>query len=186
VRSIAARSAAAAVVLALAGGALAAGAVKDPRTLVLRKSDLPARAVKGPSATASPSTFGDREFTVYFNLSAGKREEVLTSDVAVSGTGKRAATGYRIMLATYTGLPGSSPYKLPAYGDGQRAEYQPDPGRGVLVVHKGKVVWQLVLEDCGPQSPAGCLGGVTPPRLTRPQALAELEKYAPKQERRVR
>jgi hypothetical protein len=90
------------------------------------------------------------------------------------------------MLAAYTRLPGSFPFKLRAYGDEQRAEYQPDPGRGVLVVHLRNVVWKLVVEDCGPLSPAGCLGGVTPPKLTRAQALAELKKYAPKQERRVR
>ncbi len=167
-------------------GALAAATVKDPKALVVQKADLPAGFVKGPSSAVSPSTFGDREFTVYYNFRAGKREEVLTSDVAVSGAGKRAAAGYKIMLAAYTGFPGVSALKLPAYGDEQRAEYQPDPGRGVLVVHKGNVVWRLVVEDCGPQSPAGCLGSVTPPKLTRAQALAELRKYAPKQKRRLR
>ena len=176
---------AAAVATALAVTAVAVAAPKDPKTLVLRKADLPANAVKGPSATASPSTFGDREFTVYYNVRAAGREEVVTSDVAASGGAKRASAGYRVMLATYTGFPGVSALKLPAYGDEQRAEYQPEPGRGVLVVRKRNVVWQLVVEDCGPQSPAGCLGGVTPPKLTRAQALAELRKYAPKQKRRV-
>lgn len=174
------------VAMAVATAAVAAARPKDPKTLVLQKADFPAGTVKGPSATAAPSTFGDREFTVYYNVRAGKREKVVTSDVAVSGAGRRAAAGYRIMLAAYTGLPKSSPLKLPPYGDEQRAEYQPDPGRGVLVVHRKNVVWKLVVEDCGPLSPAGCLGGVTPPKLTRAQALAELKKYAPKQERRLR
>jgi len=170
---------------ALAAAGASAASAPNPKALVLQKADLPVGAVKGPSYTASPSTFGNREYWVTYNVRAAGREEVLTSEAAASAAAGRATAGYRVMLATETGLPGASALKLPSYGREQRAEYQPDPGLGVLVVHQGNVVWRLAVQDCGPQSPAGCLGGVTPPKLTRSQAVAELEKYARKQKARV-
>jgi hypothetical protein len=179
------------IVAAIAGAALltatavAATALKDPKALVLQKADLPATAVRGPSYAASPSTFGNREYWVAFNLRAGSREEVLTSDVAVSRQAKDAARGYKLMLVTYTGLPGGTPLTLPAYGNAQRAEYRADTGRATLVVRENAAVWRLVVESCSSLSPAGCLGGRTPPKLTKAQAVSELQKYARKQRARI-
>lgn len=178
---------AAAAVIAMAAGttAFAATAGNDPKALVLQKADLPAGAVKGPTASVAPSTFGDREFTVYYNVRSGAREEVITSDVAVSRQASRASAGYRIMVASYTGLPGGSPLKLPAHGSEQRAEYRPETGRAVLIVRKNAVVWEVAVESCSALSPAGCLGGRTPPKLTKAQAVSELKKYARKQRARI-
>jgi hypothetical protein len=165
--------------------AAAAGGSKDPKALVLQKTDLPPSAVTGPSFAVAPSTFGDREFTVYYNLRAAGREVVLTSEVAVSRASAVAKSGYRLMLAAYTSSPGRSPLKLPSYGSEERAEYEAAQGRAVLVVRKDAAVWRLEVESCSAMSPAGCLGGRTPPKLTKAQALSELRKYARKQKARI-
>jgi hypothetical protein len=174
-----------AALMAVTATAAAGATSTDSKALVLQKADLPAAAVRGPSSSVAPSTFGDREFTVYYDFRVAGREEVLTSEVAVSRASKGGRSGYRLMLAMYTSSPGVSPLKLPAYGSEQRAIYQPAEGRAVLVVRKNAVVWHLAVESCGAMSPVGCLGGRTPPKLTRAQALAELEKYARKQKARI-
>ena len=174
-----------ALIVAVTAAAAAVGASKDPKALVLQKADLPATAAKGPSFAVAPSTFGDREFTVYYNLRVAGREEVVTSEVAVSRAGEKAKAGYRLMLAAYTAYPGMSPLTLSLYGSEQRPEFQAAEGRAVLVVRKDAVVWHLEVESCNARSPAGCLGGRTPPKLTKAQAVSELRKYARKQQARI-
>jgi hypothetical protein len=174
-----------ALIIVVATTASAGGTSTNPKALVLQKADLPASAVKGPSFAVAPSTFGDRDFTVYYNLRVPGREEVLTSDVAVSRQAKAAARGYRLMVATYSSAQGLTPLKLPAYGSEQRAVYNAGTGSAVLIVRKNTTVWRLAVESCSPLSPAGCLGGRTPPKLTKPQASSELRKYARKQKARI-
>ena len=173
-----------ALILAVTAAA-AGGTSNDPKALVLQKADLPAAAVKGPSYAVSPSTFGDRDFTVYYNIRAAGREEVLTSDVAVSKQATAATRGDRLMLAAYASAQSLSPLKLPVYGSEQRAAYRADTGSAVLIVRKNTIVWRLAVESCSALSPAGCLGGRTPPKLTKARALAELERYARKQKARI-
>ena len=163
----------AALIVAVTATTAAGGTSKDPKALVLQKADLPAAAVKGPSHAVAPSTFGDREFTVYYNLRGAGREEVLTSEVAVSRATEKAKAGYRLMLAAYTTYPGMSPLTLSSYGSEQQAEFQAAEGRAVLVVRRNALVWHLEIESCSARSPAGCLGGRTPPKLTKAQALSE-------------
>jgi hypothetical protein len=175
---------AAIVTAALAAQAVAAATPRDPAKLVLRASDFPAGAVAGPTAPSIVAGRG-KEASGTFNFRVGSREEEVTSDVVVWKSVGEARTAYRITLGGYTGTPGATTLKLPAFGDEQAADFAPKPARGQLIVRKGSVVWRLTVQDCGELAPAGCVLGRTPPKLTRTQALAELEKYARVQEARI-
>jgi hypothetical protein len=171
--------------LAAAATALAADSAKNPRTLVLQPSDVPAGATRQPLGKVTSAGIV-KVFTVTFNFRKGSREEEVTSDVAVAGTPADAATEYRLWVAAYTGFEGDRVIHLPSYGDEQSADYlaNPERARGQLIVRKNNVVWDLTVENCGTLAPYGC-AGTTPPKMTMAQALAELKKYAAKLKARV-
>jgi hypothetical protein len=180
----------AAVALALAGVAAAA----TPQTLSLRAADFPA----GAKATPAPAISGPngKSYTVTFNFKAGGREEEVTALVWVApsaGVAKRLYAGY---VQQTQGFQGERSLTLPRYGDAQAAnwaDYKPAGGggaeraRSALVVLKGRVFWELTVEDCNGAglSPAGCAFGPTPPKIKEATAVAELKKYAAKQRARV-
>jgi hypothetical protein len=182
----------AAILAPAATAALAMTAAKDPKTLALRKSDFPPGAVQFPvpdSTVKGPLT---SFYSVTFNFRTLSREEEVTGYVGVSSSSGETAAQYRIHVAVNSGLEGTTVLKLPRYGDEQYAAFIQGPktggysrARGELVVRKGKVVWDLTVESCGPFAPYGCTAGRTPPNLTRAQAIAELKKYAAKQKARV-
>ena len=170
--------------------AMAAGSAKGPKKLVLRPSDFPSGTTGAQTFTA-PGTIG-KSYSITFNFHAGTREEEVTSEVTVATNAANAAHVYAIVVGGNTGLEGDTIVRLPSYGDRQTADFFLGPlrggarrARGEVIVRRRNVVWQLTVESCGPYAPAGCLGGVTPPDLTKAQAIAELKKYAPKQKARV-
>jgi hypothetical protein len=174
---------AAALVAGLTGAA--ASAALAANTYILQKSDFPAGAISGPTAPAIVSGANGKDYSATYNFKAGPREEEVTSDVVVWKKASDAASNYRITLGGYTHLPHSTAYKLPAYGDEQVAEYEPEAGMGEVVVHKGNIVWMVTVQSCSHLAPAGCVLGTTPPKMTAAQALAELKKYALKQKARI-
>jgi hypothetical protein len=168
---------------ALATTALAASAPKDPKTLVLQQSDVPAGARPGLSG---PIPAGKKKaYTVTFNFRIGSREEELTSYAEVWKDAAGAKAGYTTAVAGYSGFGNEKVLQLPASGDEQHSDFNPTPARGQLIVRKNRVVWRLTIQSCGPLAPAGCLFGRTPPKMTQAQALSELAKYAPRQKARV-
>lgn len=172
--------------LALAAPAALAGtAAKSPKALVLRVADFPRGATSGQAFTV-PGKLAS-SYSISFNVRNGRREEVVTTEVAVARSPAGAARVYATTVAGNTGLPGHTPVPLPVYGDQQTADFfaSPQRARGEVIVRRGRIVWHLTVESCGPLAPAGCLGGVTPPKLTKVEAIAELRKYAPRQKARV-
>ncbi len=186
------------VAASLAVTAIAGTALKDPKALVLRISDFPARTragsaygVKGPLASI---------YTATFQINPGdlRREEDVEIEVWVAKDAAGAKRIYEQTLATYTGKgPQIGPFakafkgevvlQLPRYGDEQFADYLPNPQRphGQLIVHKNQVVWYLTVENCTPLA-ASCYGtSRTEPPIGRARAIAELRKYAPKLKARV-
>ncbi len=182
----------------MATAALAAGAAKDPKTLVLRVSDFPsgthagtAYGVKGPLASS---------YTASFNIRPGdiRREEDVTIEAWVARDAAGAKGIYQQTLATYTGkgpqigalakgFKGEVVLRLPSYGDEQFADYLPNPQRphGQLIVRKGDVVWYLTVENCTSLAPS-CYGtSRTEQPIGKGHALAELKKYAAKEKARV-
>jgi hypothetical protein len=176
----------AAVLLAATSSVLASSAAKNPRTLVLQPSDFPAGATRQPLGKVTSAGIA-KIFTVTFNFRKGTAEEEVTSDVAVATKPKDAATEYGLQVAAYTGFKGSTKVRLPSYGDEQYAEYlvNAERARGQLIVRKNNVVWTLTVENCGTLAPYGCVGGKTPPKMSKPQAIVELKKYALKMKARV-
>jgi hypothetical protein len=178
----------AALAAVVACGALAGGAAKDPKAVVLQGSDLPAGAVRQPyGAVVNGGTA--RIFSVTFNFKNGANEEEVTSFAAVAKDKEAAESTYRLQVAGNTGLPGDTIVKLPSYGDEQTADFfskgSAARARGEVIVRRNNVVWSVTVENCGPYSPYGCSGGKTPPNITTAQALAELKKLAPRQKARV-
>jgi hypothetical protein len=165
----------------LAGTALAGGGA----ALTLQKADFPAGAVSGvpsPGITHGPT---DKEYASIHHFLVGGHEEEVTSDVVVFKNPADLESDYKITLGGYTHLPHSAAYRLPAYGDEQVAEYEPEPGMSEVVVHRGNLVWMVTVQNCSHFAPSGCRLGTTPPKLTAAQALAELKKYALKQKARI-
>jgi hypothetical protein len=162
--------------------ALASSRANDPRKLVLQPSDFPAGATRQPLGSVISGGLA-KSYTVTFNFRNGSREEEVTSDVAVSSNPRAAATEYNLMIAAHTGFTGDTTLHLPAYGDGQYADFFLDPmrARGQVIVRKHNVVWSVTVENCGPLAPYSCVGGTDPPKMTNAQSLTELKKYALKQ-----
>jgi len=138
----------------------------NPKTLALRVSDFPDGA-KGSGVSRSSGP-GGSVYSSSFNFKAGGSEATYASEV-------EQISGFR----------GEKALSLPRYGDRQTAnwaDYKNSDGaeraRAALVVLKNHVVWTLVVERCGLLAPYGCSFGPTPPKITRAQAVAELEKYA--------
>ena len=160
----------AAAALLVAGPAAAATAAN---TYTLQISDFPAGAISGATAPAIVSGSNGKDHSATYNFKVGSREEEVTSDVVVWKKAADAVSNYKITLGGYTHLPHSVAYTLPAYGDEQVAEYEPEAGMGEVVVHKGNIVWMVTVQSCSHFAPAGCVLGTTPPKMTAAQALAE-------------
>jgi hypothetical protein len=172
------------VAAALAALAATGAAMSGTPGYVLQKSDFPAGAVSGAPSPGIVHGPTEKEYASTYQFLVGGHEEEVTSDVVVEKPAD-VEPDYKITLGGYTHLPHSTAYKLPAYGDEQVAEYEPEQGMGEIVVHKGNRIWMVTVQNCSHFAPSGCLLGTTPPKLTAAQALAELKKYALKQKARI-
>lgn len=163
------------VVLA-AGTALAASAAKDPLSLVLQRSDMPAKAkyVNGRMPTVEKAmAAGGIASSVAFHHSNIQRSQTKTDTVSgmvvtLKSPGDARKT-YRLFKEDLAPKP-SNIVRLPAYGDEQVAWWTPSVSKAELLVRKGSMVWQLE---------------VNPELLTKSQTLAQLRVYAVKQKRRI-
>lgn len=145
--------------------ALAATTSKDPKTLVLQKSDLPA----GARATAK---YADAMgYFVTYRYKTGSKQAELSSFVAVLPSRKLAVATFRELRTDVLDI--ERKLSLPKYGDEQIAAYLPITD-GQLIVRKGNTVWALIL---------GAVVGT--PELTIAEAIAEFKRYGPKAMKRV-
>lgn len=159
---------AAVVAATMATTALAASSAKNPKTLVLQKSDFPAGARVINKYTAGGASGAGAGYYVTYRYKSGSKTRELASFVLVAKSSSLAGALFRELK---TDIPRTK-LVLPKYGDEQLAGFQGLDG-GTLIVRRNTVVWSLKIEydiDIG---------------LTKPEAIAELKRYAPKQMKRV-
>jgi hypothetical protein len=169
-RTILAAAAVVVVAAVMATTALAASTLKDPKTLVLQKSDFPAGARLIKKYTAGGATSGGATYYVTYRYKAGSKTRQLSSSAIVFKSRGAAVAGFRYFKSDT--IKTATKLTLPKYGDEQFATFLGLDG-GELFVRKNTVVWSLKIDydlDIG---------------LTKPEAIAELKRYAPKQMKRV-
>jgi hypothetical protein len=163
-------AAATVVAAAVATTALAAGALKDPKTLVLQKSDFPAGARIKSKGGTSAGGYG-AGYSVTFSYRTRSKPNELSSSVSVWKSRSVAIAGFRELKGDVG--PAVPRIPLPKYGDEQIATFHSLDG-GRLIVRKNTVVWVLELQSI-----------VGSRELTKAEAVAELKRYGPKQKKRV-
>jgi hypothetical protein len=172
-----------ALLVVLAGSAAAAAFAARPEALLLRKSDFPGTAkynwgqlpanvvdaLKGIGVDASGAYL-----TVTIPAGGATKYESISGLVVTAASAAQAKTAYAAFLQELE-RRSTSELRLPAYGEQQLALYHsPKYGSKVeLVVRYNRVVWQLEVAGQGLLV------------LPKPKLLAELEKYAKKQQTRV-
>jgi hypothetical protein len=170
------------VAAALIVSAASTGATKDPLSLVLQRSDFPAktkwRAARYASVDKSLAAAGFKAKSADYSaeIPRGPTETLFVSGrvvvLASAAEARRLFAQYRRDIALDLKL--ARAVRLPAYGDEQSAFTQTNPGvRADLRVRTGATVWRVEVR----------WGGVE--KLTVAQALKELRTYATKLQRRV-
>ncbi len=169
----------------LVGGALAAPALKDPRSLALRKSDFPSSASlaneNAGRTVPLPSGGTGKGYMAGYSFRNGSRdEEVVITVIATGSVGQARSLFAALKKEVLKKSKSDTAARLPKYGDEQLRATQYD-GRGPnvwsteLLVRKNTVVWILNVSS----HPS------TSKPFAKTQALAELRKYAAKQKLRA-
>jgi len=163
----------AAVAVALAATmtatALAAGTLKNPKTMVLQPSDfLPAKARVLSKYTSGASSQGGAGYTVTYRYTSGSATREVQSSVVVMKSRSLAGEAYRFFKGEVN--KAASKLTLPKYGDEQFATYF--FGEGELHVVRNTVLWVLTVRYDSDS-------------LTKAQAIAELKRFGSKAMKRV-
>ncbi len=182
------------VLLALVMGAVcavsaaAAGAAKDPMSLVLRKADFPA----GTTYEADDGDYTQFKYRLDaggvsfesatfqgISSSSAKGSLHVTGSVFVTPSVAQARKGFELMKSRREFFWASTkrPLSVPSYGDQQYVLHEPAGGEGIwianLVVRKRGTLWALrVLSE-------------RRPAISKAEFLASVKKYAGKQRARV-
>lgn len=146
--------------------ALAASTAKDPKDLVLQKSDfLPARASlwRKPIRDKNPQV---STYAVYYRYKTGSKTFELISTASVMNPNV-ATSAFREARSQL--LQGYRKISLPKYGDEQAAGLAREDNAGELWVRKGGTMWAISV--LGP--------------ITEADAVAQLKRFGPKQMKRV-
>ena len=171
--------------VALAGGALAASALKDPKALALRKADFPASAKLANENVGKPTPLptggtGKGYMAGYAFRNGTRDEEVVITVIATGSAAQARALFAGLKKEVLKKGKSDTSARLPRYGDEQLRATQYD-GRGPnvwateLLVRKNTVVWTLNV---------GAHPSTSKP-FPKAQALSELKKYAGKQKLRA-
>jgi hypothetical protein len=159
--------------------ATAASHARDPLTLVLQRSDFPAKTtwsqLRHPTMERSYSRAGlqARVAGYYAEIPRGSTELTLVSgDISVFAGAAQARRAFSSFKAHPAYM---KPVRVPSYGDEQVALIQTSAAgpRVELRVRRGAVIWRLAVVGSGTES------------LTKAQVLTTLNTYAPKQKRRI-
>ena len=164
-----------ATAVVVTGSALAASAASDPLSLVLQRSDLPAKAKYAsgrlPTVEKALAAAGITGAVAFHHSTlplSSTRYETVSGVVIVLKSAGDARRVYRLTKADLAPKPGSV-VRLAAYGDEQVATWTQSVSKAEILVRKGSVVWQLEVD----------------PEGTKSQVLGKLETYAVKQKRRI-
>lgn len=120
----------------IAGTALAASTAKNPKTLVLQKSDFPAGVRVVEKYTAGGASAGGAGYYITYRYKSGSKMRELASFALVAKSSSLARALYRELK---TDVPRTK-LVLPKYGDEQVAGFLGLDG-GLLVVRKNTVIW---------------------------------------------
>jgi hypothetical protein len=176
---------------AAATGALAAPFAKDPSSLILRKSDFPAKA-DYDSSSGDDIGIGDKlsaarvewDAAGYLGATYSKKKGFLQVSGVVftlpsAAEAKKALTIAKKVRDTFwKKFSGpTKPIQVGSYGDRQFARYDPAGGEGIgtieLLVRRNTVMWLLNLKlERRPAAP-------------KAELLADLKKFAAEQKARV-
>jgi hypothetical protein len=181
--------------------ALAASDAKNPKAMVLQKSDFPAGARLSPTSLGRGKHFLTDEWAVEWDYKIGAKQFTIRNEVVVMSP--RVAIGVRPLSSPP--LRGYRQITLPKYGDEQVAGFSRKgneaadlryadlqslglvgrymdvvdaTGRsravpeGMLAVWKGRVLWSIAVWR-------------TDRFITKAEAIAQLKRYAPKVMKRV-
>lgn len=172
-----------AAVLPAATAASAGTSAADASRLVLARSDFPAQTKytwgrMPPSFGVALAAQGIKATNAYYaaDLSRGgsTRYAIVSGLVVATGSAAQAREAYAVFKRELR-RESMTVLRLPAYGDEQMALFQ-SPKLGSLaqlLVRRNSVVWQLEIQG----------GGLLV--IPKPTLLAELKKYAAKQNARV-
>lgn len=163
---------AALVAAAMTATALAASTAKDPKTLVLQKSDLPA----GASLKGKPIRDKNAQvhaYSVEWRYKAGAKQFHL---ISVASVMSRAVAVAAFRQARSLFRSGYRKISLPKYGDEQVAALAREDNAGELWVRKGGIVWSISVNT---------VSFVKDGVITKPESIAHLKRFAPKQMKRV-
>jgi hypothetical protein len=170
--------------LTLAASAGAATGIADARKLALQAPDFPssARRMSEKSNRSAPLPGGRRgqAYTTTFQFPSGLKRELVTVLVVATGSGATARAVHAQLVAEAKRVPGALAVRLRSYGAGQYAWLSGRVGLGEaqadILVRRGSVVWAVGVSTDPTAKEFG---------FTRAEAVAELSKYASKQQRRV-
>jgi hypothetical protein len=174
-------------VLALLPLTASTGAItqmKDARKLALQASDLPSSArrmsEKSNRSALLPGGRRGHAYTTTFRFPSGLKREGVTVLVVATGSGATARAVHAQLVAEAKRAPGAVAVRLRTYGAGQYAWLSGriglDEAQADILVRQGAVVWGIGVSTDPSAKDFG---------FTRAEAVAELSKYASKQQRRV-
>jgi hypothetical protein len=158
------------VAAALVTTAPAATSAKDPKVLVLQKSDFPAGA-RQTMKQADRDAQQASHFVTYRVRGGSQMLDVMSWAIVMSP--RLATVAFRQQRAD---LAGERKVSLPRYGDEQVAVLAREDNEGQVWVRKGGTVWGMSVNTAG----VGNWG-----LITKAESVAQLKRYAPKQMRRV-
>jgi hypothetical protein len=161
--------------------ASAGSLASDPMSLVLQRSDVPAKAVwrsardRTIEKTLAAAGIQGRAAYSSAEVDRGRTETLLVSSLVIvlpdAGKARQVFASYKILPP---GLRPADVVRLPAYGDDQYAIFPKQRGlRTDLRVLRGSAIWRVQISWAGAEP------------FTRAQMLAELKTYATKLKRRV-
>lgn len=170
--------------LPLPASAGAGTQVEDAKKLALQASDLPpsARRMSEKSNRSAPLPGGGRghAYTTTFQFPSGLKRELVTVVVVATGSEATARPVHAQLIAQAKRAPGAFAVPLRSYGAGQYAWLSGRVGLGEaqadILVRQGAVVWGIGVSTNPTAKDFG---------FTRAEAVAELSKYAARQQRRI-
>jgi len=172
------------VLLVLPATGAATPRVADAKRLALQPSDLPSSArrtsEKSNRSARLPGGGRGHAYATTFQFPAGRKRELVTVLVIAAQSDATARAVHAQLVTEAKRAPGAVAVRLRSYGAGQFAWLNGRVGLGEaqadILVLQGAVVWGVGVSTDPTASDFG---------FTRPQAVAELSKYAGKQRRRV-
>ena len=167
-----------ALAAAVVAGAVNAAGSTDPKSLLLRSSDVPSSAKRisfggAKGAIKLPRKVHAQVAYVAYTFKNGSKNETVADAVGIFGNSKDAHDAFASTSKKATGQPAFPKLSVKRFGDEQfaRGVATRAYSAGLLVVRNGTRVWEVVLTDL--------------PGFSKSRMISELEKYGTKAKNRA-